>query len=158
MVMVQERGFTLLAVLAAVAILGAVGATFVQYWSESVRREREREWHRIGSLYVAAIERYYEASPVPERSYPRALEDLLADPRFVGTRRHLRALYGDPVSGGAAWAVVPASDGGIMGVRSTSLRVPLRSRVYSGQFSGQNGANAYSDVVFAYRPTKSRTP
>ena len=48
-----------------------------------------------GNQYRRAIERYYVSGP---RQFPRALEDLLKDPRKPGTERYLRKLYIDPLS------------------------------------------------------------
>jgi len=48
------------------------------------------------------------------------------DPRFPNTVRHLRALYRDPITGGAAWGVILAPGGGIMGVYSNSELNPLK--------------------------------
>jgi len=52
---------------------------------------------------------------------------LLLDTRFVGTVRHLRTLYADPVSVDTPWGLLRAPDGGIRGVYSQSAAVPLRT-------------------------------
>lgn len=120
-----DRGFTLPGLLVAVAILltGLQAAAFVT--SHQMQREREREALRIGGLYAGAIERYREASPGGLKTYPASLEDLLLDRRFVGTVRHLRRLYDDPLRPGRPWQPVLDADGRVVGVRSSSDVPPV---------------------------------
>lgn len=153
MVNLSQRGFTFVALLATLAIFSFGSVVFARYWSEATRRDREAEWLRIGSTYAAAIADYYNASPGPERAFPRRLEDLLADPRFVGTRRHLRDLYGDPMSRGSDWNLVRSVDGGIMGVRSTSTAAPLRQNDFGPWGTGRRSTTSYSEVEFRFDPS-----
>jgi type II secretory pathway pseudopilin PulG len=119
-------GFTYVIVLALIAVLGIGLAALGPLFAEETRREREDELLRIGQLYAEAIARYYKASPGSARSFPPSLDVLLTDTRFVGTVRHLRTLYADPVGAGEPWGLVRAPDGGIRGVYSQSALAPLR--------------------------------
>lgn len=123
-----QRGFTFVLVLLALAMssigLAVVGPT----WSERLRREREQDLLHIGRLYAEALVSYRDASPGSLKQYPLRLEHLLEDPRFVGTRRHLRRLYPDPLGGGRPWGLVHDAQGRVIGVFSQSEDEPLMRR------------------------------
>lgn len=140
----SQRGFTYAAVLAALVIVAI--ATEVAYLSTArlVQADREAELLFRGLAYRRAIERFYRA----HGSYPRALEDLLEDPRSPSTR-HIRALYPDPANAGREWALIPASDGGIAGVASHSNEKPLKTADFPPVLEAFTGAGAYSEWIFA---------
>jgi type II secretory pathway pseudopilin PulG len=123
----RQRGFSYVAVLAMVALMGLGLAAVGPLWAEEARREREDELLRIGRLYAEAIARYQKASPGSAKRYPPTLEVLLMDTRFVGTVRHLRTLYPDPLQPSRPWGLVRDADGGIRGVFSQSDAPPLRT-------------------------------
>lgn len=127
----QQGGFAWLVLLAALAGAAAWAATVAQRWSDQASRERERMLLQVGQAYARALAEYRAASPGSEPRYPRELQDLLLDPRFPGTRRHLRRLYPDPFTGRPDWTLVRDARGDIVGLRSRSAqlpwtRVPLR--------------------------------
>jgi type II secretory pathway pseudopilin PulG len=147
-----QGGFTYVMMVAALAILGVGLAAAGQAWSEHQRRVREQELLRVGAAFIRAIESYYESSPGTQKVLPARLEDLLQDNRFAGTRRHLRRVYADPVTGRAEWGLVRSPMGGISGVHSLSDRsaVAAGTQMVANQplrFSGR-----YSDVHFVYVP------
>lgn len=109
-----------------VALLAAAASTLATRWADEVRREREQDLLRVGDAIAGAIASYRRASGTAVRRYPPALEDLLEDRRAFGTLRHLRQVYPDPVHRGAAWGLVRAPDGGVMGVYSLSVEAPMR--------------------------------
>ncbi|HYD82132.1 MAG TPA: type II secretion system protein [Paucimonas sp.] len=150
-----QRGFTYVAMLFALAIFGIGLAALGESWSAASRREREEELIRIGTAYARAIGEYHRRSPGARKAYPARLEELVEDKRFVGTVRHLRRLYRDPVTNGAEWGLVRAADGGIMGVFSLSDKNALRTQpiVLPGAETA-TGAR-YSDWKFVY---KERAP
>jgi type II secretory pathway pseudopilin PulG len=122
-----QGGFTLVGVLAAVALV-SIGLSVVgPRWDELSRRDQEQELIHIGTLYAQAIASYYEASPGSLKRFPATLDDLLEDRRFVGVRRHLRQLYPDPIGSHQPWGLVMAKDGGVRGVFSRSELAPVRS-------------------------------
>jgi type II secretory pathway pseudopilin PulG len=143
-----ERGFTYVWVMALVAVLGIGLAAIGPLWSDDARRERERELLRIGQLYAQAIARYYQASPGSVKRYPPSLESLVLDTRFVGTMRHLRKLYADPVDPSRPWGVVRAPDGGVRGVHSQSDKAPLRTEALDLGITLLPAARTYSDWQF----------
>ena len=146
MVRRASRGFTYLAVLFVVAILGGGLALAGEVWQTSATREKEAELLFVGNQYRGAIERYYLSGP--QRQYPRELEDLLKDARMPGTRRYLRRLYADPMSGKAEWGLVKAPDGGIMGVYSLSEEATFKRAGFRRRDATFAGALKYSDWKF----------
>jgi type II secretory pathway pseudopilin PulG len=143
-----QHGYTLVGalVLLAVCMLGLSLAG--PMWSQQVRREREQELLRVGALYAQALAAYYNASPGSLKQYPERLEALLLDTRYVGVRRHMRALYPDPVNPGQPWGLVRDANNRIVGVYSASQAAPIGE---SGKDLGAaeiGAAKHYSDWKF----------
>lgn len=145
---VCQRGFTYLAVLAALVVMGILAERAINLTSAAMRADRESELMFRGLAYQRAIQRFYE-SDQGFRRYPARLEDLLRDSRFIN-RRHLRELYDDPV--GAAWILIPAPDGGIMGVASSSEDRPSKAANFPPGLETFEQAESYQDWTFVFRP------
>lgn len=143
-------GFTYVAMLCALAIFGLGLAALGQTWSAASQRDKEAELIRIGSLYVRAIGDYHARSPGSLKSYPVRLDDLLEDTRFVGTMRHLRKLYGDPVNHDKPWTLLHAPGGGIIGVASQSDKRVLRQRPLNVARALPVAGVRYSEWHFIY--------
>lgn len=122
----HPRGYTLVWVLASVALVSLGLAAIGPRWADRQQRERELELMRLGSLYAAAITRYRQSAPGTLKQYPATLEHLLADPRYPGTVRYLRKLHPDPLKPERPWGLVRADDGGIKGVFSQSDEQPFQ--------------------------------
>ena len=152
----RQQGFTYLSLLLIVAAMGVGLAAFGELASHAAQREKEAELLFVGDAYREAIGRYYESSPAGNKVYPRSLEQLLKDERFAFTRRHLRRLYRDPVTG-KDWAVVEAPEGGIMGVRSASEAQPSKSANFPAGYEVFEGAQRYADWQFVYTPVQAPT-
>ena len=150
----SQNGFTFIALLFVLLLFGLGSVTFARYWSEIQRRDRETEWLRVGSLYAAAIADYYLASPGSVKQYPRRLEELTEDNRFVGLRRHLRRVYGDPLLSGAGWEVLREPQGGIFGVRSISNHPPLRQVNFGPWVQLRGAPQKYADIEFVFVPER----
>lgn len=150
----SQKGFTYAAVLAAVVIVGIAAELTYLSTVRIVQADREAELLFRGQAYYRAIASYYRAN----RSYPRSLDDLLVDPHSP-SRRHIRALYQDPMAKGAAqdWLVIPAADGGIGGVASRSTDKPIKTANFPLNFNKFNGAKAYSEWIFEYVPRPPAT-
>jgi len=154
-----QRGFTYLLVLFFVAITGAGLAAASQVWVTAAQREREAELIFVGNELRQAIRRYYEATPGGVKLFPPTLEVLLKDPRFPDTRRYLRQLYADPITGSREWALIKAPQGGIMGVASPSEASPLKrtgfrgaDRAFEGQGERLKEKLRYRDWEFVHVP------
>lgn len=148
----SQRGFTYLAMLLAVAVIGVGLAATGIVWSQSRQREREQELLFIGNQFRQAIARYYQRTPGAVNRYPAKLEDLLEDKRYTNTQRYLRKIYVDPMIGKPEWGVVEAPDGGIMGVYSRSKAVPIKSGGFAARDQAFEGAADYSEWRFFYAP------
>lgn len=143
-----ERGFAWVLVLVATAVLSLGLSAAGPRWADAERRAREAEWLRIGRCYAQALAQYRDRSPGAVRRYPQALEELLLDRRFVGTVRHLRRLYPDPLVPGAPWLEVRDAQGGIVGVRSRSVD-PTSGRLLDADGRPLPQAARYADRIFS---------
>ncbi len=147
------NGFSYIGVLLAVAIVGIAMTAANRYWSTIVLRERETELLFRGHQIQAAIGSYYENPPGGQgKQYPRAIADLLRDPRYPQTRRHLRKWYPDPLTGESNWVLIRDAGGRIKGVHSQHQGRPLKSGNFPKDFSFFEIATAYTDWKFIYTP------
>jgi type II secretory pathway pseudopilin PulG len=147
----RQRGFSYIAMLAMVALLGVALAAIGPLWAEEARREREDDLLRVGRLYAEAIAQYRQASPGSASRYPASLDALVLDTRFVGTVRHLRVLYPDPLDPTRSWGLVRDTEGGIQGVFSRSDAAPLRTVAVELGSVRLPAAARYSDWRFVAR-------
>jgi type II secretory pathway pseudopilin PulG len=143
-------GFTYVGLLFWVAVVGAGLATVGEVWHATAKREREKELLFVGEQYRRAIGDYYQGSP-GVKHYPRRLEDLLADARTPGVRRHLRRIYPDPMTGKPDWALVIQGDQ-ILGVFSRSRDEPIKRANFQVADAFFSDSLTYSDWRFVYTP------
>ena len=144
----KQRGFTLVGMLALVALMGAGLAAYGELASHAAQREKEAELLFRGNQYRQAIAVYFKK----ERTYPRELAQLLQDRRYPMPVRHLRKLYPDPITGSAEWGIVQAPGGGIMGVFSTAQDQPIKSGGFNLANKAFADARHYSDWKFVHTP------
>jgi len=144
-----SRGFTYLTVLLILALIARGLALAGEVWETAAKRDKEAELLFIGNQYRQAITRYYLAG---KNQYPRALEDLLKDPRQPGIVRYLRRPYPDPFTGKAEWGTVKAPDGGVQGVYSLSEEKPVKIANFRVRDAGFESAQKYADWKFVYSP------
>lgn len=146
------RGFTFVGLLILIALLGLQLGVAGSVWKTSVRRDKEAELLFVGSQFRAAIQSYYLLSPGQKR-YPRSLEEMLLDSRFPETVRHLRRIYRDPVMGGTEWGLIPAPDGGIMGIHSLSQEKPFKTGNFPRGYEDFTDKQSYREWIFSYGET-----
>jgi type II secretory pathway pseudopilin PulG len=144
----NQRGFSYLIMLFALAIFGLGLASIGESWSRTVHRDKEEEMLRILGAYVAAINNYYLGSPGTPKAFPLTLDDLLQDRRHVGTVRYLRRVYRDPMTGQQQWGLIKNSGGRIIGVYSLSDRQTLRKQPVSVPGAQPVVGSRYSDWRF----------
>ena len=144
----RERGFTYIALLIGVAIMGVVLAAAGQLWETAQKREKERELLFIGGEFRRAIAQYSDRSPNPVLRYPLRLEDLLKDPRYPMPQRYLRKIYADPMTGTTQWGLVKGASGEIYGVYSLSDDMPLKTANFDPVDNQFEGRKKYSEWVF----------
>ena len=144
----RQAGFTYMAFLLFVALLGAGLAAYGELASHAAQREKEAELLFRGEQYRDAIASYYKK----EQRYPKALQELLEDKRYPMPVRHLRKLYADPMTGEQNWALIDAPGGGSMGVHSRSDKAPIKTGNFLLKNQGFHDAQAYADWKFVHSP------
>lgn len=149
----RAAGFTYLAVLLLVALMGIALAATGEVWHTVAQRAKERRLLYVGDRYRRAIGLYYVNGPA---QYPRKLQDLLRDPRKQDIERYLRKLYPDPLTARNDWETVKGPDGGIMGVYSPSAGTPIKRAGFDSQDQGFEQAATYRDWKFVYVPPQQR--
>jgi type II secretory pathway pseudopilin PulG len=146
------RGFTYLGLLFATALLAVALALALQLWSTLDRRAREQQLLFVGAQFRSALMRYYAAAPPGgRREFPQSLDDLLRDRRYPETRRYLRKIFVDPLTGKADWGFVRGRDGAISGVYSKAAGVPIKTANFGGEFQFE-GARSYAEWIFRVSP------
>ena len=83
-----DEGYTLVSLLALIAVMGIAMATIAPTWRFLVTRDREEELIFRGEQYRAALERYQQEFS----ALPTKLEDLFK-------QRKIRRLFKDPITG-----------------------------------------------------------
>ena len=154
----RESGFTYIALMIAVAVIGAGLAATGALWSQAAQREKERELLFVGDQFRQAIARYYQRTPGAAKRYPAKLEDLLLDRRYPSIERHLRRIYVDPMTGRSEWGLIEAPEGGIMGVRSLSEEVAIKTGNFRPVDKELEGKTRYSEWKFQYAPALQVMP
>ncbi len=146
----SQHGFSYLVVLLIAVVLGITSMATFEHFDTLAKREREQQWLFAGQQYQHAINSYYQQSPDGIKQLPAALSDLLKDPRFASTKRHLRKIYPDPITG-QPWRLILNEDNRIMGVVSSSDATVLQRAKIEAQIANltQNEADAtYADFQF----------
>lgn len=149
-------GITYIGVLVLVAIMGILAAATADLWHTERKREAEAELLFVGNQYRQAIGRYYDQSPNGRvKTFPRSLQDLLQDPRTPGTKRYLRKLFPDPITGSEDWGLVKGPAGEIMGVFSLSEEMPIKMANFRRADASLEDKQKYSEWVFVYTSGRS---
>ncbi|MNS03123.1 hypothetical protein D3C72_344510 [compost metagenome] len=145
----RQQGFTYLSALILVAIISMVAVSTVQVGTFLQRRAAEEELLKIGIEFRNAFISYASSTPAGQSKLPSNLEELLRDPRYPNTRRHLRKLYADPITGKSEWLPISARTGpGIAGVSSTSNLKPIKTGNFDSIFQEFEKATTYQDWQF----------
>jgi type II secretory pathway pseudopilin PulG len=145
-----ECGFTYIGLLITVVIMGLMLTVVARVWTTTERREREAQLLWVGHQYRQAIGLYYARG----RRFPAQLQDLLTDERTPVPKHHLRRLYPDPITGNADWTLVPAPDGGIIGVASRSQAAPIKRDGFEPSDGTFKDADCYCSWKFIYYPNR----
>jgi len=142
-------GFTYLSLMILVAIIALVAAASLKLGSVLQRSKAEMALLDIGAAFSDALKSYADATPPGQPPQPPSLRELLKDPRFPGTRRHLRKLFVDPVTGKPQWGVVYLGDKvGVLAVYSLSNDKPVKIGNFPTRFSGFESKNHISEWKF----------
>jgi type II secretory pathway pseudopilin PulG len=135
-------GFSYVALLILIAVLAVVATTTLQAGASVQRRHAEEDLLRVGAEFERALASYKAATPAGASPWPQQLDDLLADPRYAGARRHLRNVRADPLSGTQDWGIVRGPDGGIVALHSLAKGRPIKVSGFApGQQRFENAEN-----------------
>jgi len=130
-------------------LIGLLLAAAGEVVRTTAQRDREAQLLWVGHTYRAAISRYWST----RRTYPQSLHDLLGtedgSPLQV---RYIRQLYRDPMTNEVDWDLVPAPNGGIMGVASHSTRKPIKTGNFETADKAFEDATSYGDWQFTFVP------
>ena len=141
-----------------IAITTLALGSAAQVWQVTQQREREQQLLFVGSQFRDAIGAYFESTPGGAKRYPPQFDDLLKDPRYLSTRRYLRRVYTDPITGKADWGLVRAPDGGIAGVYSLSEKRPLKTSGFDANDAAFEDKTSYVEWKFVYSPAGPAGP
>ena len=122
----SEGGFTYLAAIVLVMIMGIMLGIMGETWQMMMKREKEEELLFRGDQIRYGIERWNTPKPGQNISTPlQDLKDLLKDPRSLANMRYLRRLYTDPITG-KDWTLIKDPVRGVIGVASPSEAEPVK--------------------------------
>lgn len=155
-VLKSSRGFTYIAALMLIVVMGIMLGAATKTWTMVMKREREAELLFRGGQIRNAIERWNSPGAGRQPTPLRDLKDLLKDPNSAAKVRYLRRdptkEYNDPLTG-KDWTVIRDPNKGIVGVASTSNEEPLKQDFTdyppdSAEFKMFQGKKKYSEWVF----------
>ncbi len=126
-----------------IVIIGISTTAVAQLWSTRIKREKEAELLFCLGQFRQGIALFQ----ADHNRYPQDLTDLLEDRSQLQTRRYLRRIYLDPMTGKADWMLDLVVDrsgivSGIRDVHSRSQDKPLKVLVGS---TGKTQAVTYRD-------------
>jgi hypothetical protein len=78
---------------------------------------------------------------------------MLKDPRYPNTRRYLRKIYIDPITGANDWGLLKNPNGSIYGVYSLSEDATIKRDNFDLADDSFKGKSNYSEWKFIYTPT-----
>ncbi len=140
----HARGFAYIALLILIACMGVALAAVGDVWHTEVKRQKEEELLFIGDQMRNALAAYATGG----QGYPTTLDDLVQDPRTPSTRRYLRKIYPDPVTGDTKWGLLKGASGEILGVHSLSDEEPIKQSNFNLADRMFEGKKKYSEWVF----------
>jgi len=152
----SETGFTYIAALVLVVVMGIMLGAIGQSVKVIMKREREKELIFRGLQYRDAIERWSKKNPkdLLKGETIKYLEDKLVAGGGSASREYfLRKIYKDPIIGSDFVLVKDKSTQEIQGVRSTSSEEPFKQGNFPEVIKNFEGKKKYSDWEFIYRKT-----
>ncbi|MCW8860589.1 MAG: type II secretion system GspH family protein [Deltaproteobacteria bacterium] len=153
----NQRGAVLLMVLVSITLLGLMAGIAGSSWQTTVQRAKEADLLWKGNQIRRAIESYYttsHAQGAAPKAFPSELGYLILDPRFLEIQRHLRRLYPDPMTG-KEWDIIKGPSGQVIGVKSSSNKVPFKQDGFSEVNQSFRGQKSYKNWQFIYQPQQN---
>lgn len=157
----SESGFTYIAALVMVVVMGIMLGAIGESVKVIMKREREKELIFRGLQYRDAIERWSKKG-VPLKDLKDLVEPTVSNNANRSKDRLLRKLYKDPITGGE-WKPLPTPPDpvqGIWGVASTSGDEPFKQANFPEVIKSFEGKKKYSEWEFVFKKTPPgvRTP
>ncbi|MBT1075366.1 type II secretion system protein [Geobacter grbiciae] len=152
----SSAGFTYIAALMVIVIMGIMLGITGQTWRTKMKRERETELLFRGVQYQRAIRRWHqydvtEGKPLKTTTQAARplndLKDLLKDPGSLSKERYLRRLFTDPFTD-KEFEVVRNPQKGIIGVRVTEEDEPFKQGNFDKELEGLDQKKKYNEWVF----------
>jgi type II secretory pathway pseudopilin PulG len=144
----SQQGFTYLTLMFSIVLIGLAIITAAEPWKTMIRREQEADLLARGIEIQQALAGYSASRKggrvMPGEIYPASLADLTRAPRPL-----LRKVYRDPVSQ-RDWELIRSPTGGIMGVRSRSMKKPLKQHEFPLVVRHFDGLKRYRDWIFQH--------
>jgi type II secretory pathway pseudopilin PulG len=156
MLLKKSNGFAYVMLLVMVAILGMFAAGSLQLGSQMSRQDAEQALMDVGGEIQRALYSYSgtattagggKASENMAKG-PRTLEELLRDSRTPSTKRHLRQIYADPMTGSTQWGIIKDPAGFILGIYSKSSERPIKQTNFDSVQTHFEDAESYSKWIF----------
>jgi hypothetical protein len=147
----HAAGFSYIGLLILVAATSIALSVTSEMWVTVQKREKEEELLFIGDQFRRAFALYGANAA----GNPRQLEDLLKDPRLPDTRRYLRKLFRDPITGRPEWGLLKSTGDTIIGVYSLSEDEPIKNAEFRLVDQSFEGKKKYSEWVFFQRTSRS---
>jgi type II secretory pathway pseudopilin PulG len=144
----SSAGFTFIAAMIIVIIMGIMLGAVGQTWQTIMKRENEAELLFRGGQILDAIDRYGKRPSVPKIPI-KDLKDLVEDPRSLQKVHHLRKVYLDPMTN-KDFDLIKDPTRGIIGVASTSKEKPIKVdfKNMTGAYKTFDKKDKYSDWKF----------
>jgi len=146
----SSGGFTYIAALVMVMIMGILLGVTGQSMRIIMQREKEKELIFRGLQYRDAIERWYTKKGVATIPL-KDINALLKDNRTPSGDRLIRQLYKDPMTG-KDFKVISDPNRGITGVQSTSDEEPMKIANFPEVLKNFEEKKKYSEWKFEYIP------
>ena len=149
----SSDGFTYIAALFMVVIMGIMLGAVGQSMRVIIQREKEKELIFRGLQYRDAIERWSKKG-VPLRDLKDLVEPTVSSNIDRSKDRLLRKLYKDPMTGDGKWKTLPNPPDpiqGIYGVASNSNDEPFKQGNFPEIIKNFEGKKKYSEWEFIYK-------
>jgi len=156
----SSDGFTYMAALFMVVIMGIMLGAVGQSMRVIMKREKEKELIFRGLQYRDAIERWSKKG-VPLKDLKDLVEPTVSSNIDRSKDRLLRKLYKDPMTADGKWKTLPNPPDpvqGITGVASTSNDEPFKQGNFPEVIKNFEGKKKYSEWVFEYKKTPGGAP
>src|SRR6185369_3121867 len=156
----SSDGFTYIAALFMVVIMGIMLGAVGQSMRVIMKREKEKELIFRGLQYRDAIERWSKKG-VPLRDLKDLVEPTVSSNIDRSKDRLLRKLYKDPMTGDGKWKTLPNPPDpiqGIYGVASNSNDEPFKQGNFPEIIKNFEGKKKYSEWEFIYKKTPGVRP